>query len=149
MEFWEQKSSVIITHDIVPGDGIHRVISQKRDRVLFERFATQRQPLKVTLTSSWLVLQQQLTLKEGVNSISKAVASWESRAGSENETKNATAEEMATGIQKWTWVLKEQKVTTDALLKNEADTQENKRVTISFEQNLYSRRPSERLDDIQ
>ena len=41
--------------------------------------------------------QQQPIRKEGVNSISNEVATWESRAGVRDETKNATEVEMATG----------------------------------------------------
>ena len=73
--------------------------SQNGDQLLFERRATPRPAPKVTLKSNWLVQQQQqqeqLTLKEGVNSISNEVATWESRAGVRDETKNAT--EVATG----------------------------------------------------
>ena len=125
----------------MPGDCIHRVISQNGDRALFERLATPRPAPKVTLKSNWLVLQQQqqqqLTLKEGVNSISKEVATWESRTLVRDDTKHATEVEQASrklvrtaskvdvGIH-----LSEQKVVTNALLKNEANTQEIERVKI-------------------
>ena len=55
----------------------------------------------LTLKSNWLVQQQQhqqqLALKEGVNSISKEIATWESRAGMRDETRDATEVELATG----------------------------------------------------
>ena len=131
VQFWQTESFAIITHDTVPGDCIHRVISQNGDRVLFERRATPRPPPKVTLKSNWLVQQQQqqlqLILKEGVNSISKEVATWESRTSMRDETKNATDVQMATGNTERTASkvdvgtrLSEQEVVTDALLKNEA-----------------------------
>ena len=37
LQFWQTKSFAIITHNSVPGDCIFRVISEKGDRVLFER----------------------------------------------------------------------------------------------------------------
>ena len=68
--------------------------------------------------------QQQLTLKEGVNTISKKVATWESRAGVRDETKNAMEVEMAAGNSRRTvskvdvgTYLSDQAVVTDALLK--------------------------------
>ena len=101
LQFWQTKSFAIITHDIVTGDCIHRVISQNGDQVLSEKLATPRPAPKVTLKSNWLEQQQQqqhqLPLEESVNSISKDVATWESRAGVRDETKNATEVEMATG----------------------------------------------------
>ena len=42
LQFWQTKSFAIITHDIVPGDCSHRMISQNGDRVLFERLTTPR-----------------------------------------------------------------------------------------------------------
>ena len=87
-----------------------------------------------TLKSNWFVQQQQLTLKEGVNSISKEIATWESRAGMRDETKNATQVEMATGNSERTASkvdvgthFSDQEVVTDALLKNEVYTQEIKK----------------------
>ena len=40
LQFWQTKSFANITYDIVPGDCIHRVISQNGGRVLFGRLAT-------------------------------------------------------------------------------------------------------------
>ena len=79
--------------------------------------------------------QQQLTLKEGVNSISKEIATWECKAGVRDETKNATEVEMALGNSRRTVSkvdvgthLSEQVVITDAFPNNEANTQEIERV---------------------
>ena len=82
LQCWQTKSFAI-SHDSVPGDCTYRVISQNGDRVLFERLATPRPAPKVMLKSNWLVQQQQqqLTLKEGVSSNSKEIATWEGRAG--------------------------------------------------------------------
>ena len=90
VQFWQTKSLAIITHTTVPGDCTYGVISQNGDRVPFERLATPRPAPKVTLKSSWHTQQQQPTLKEGVNSISKEIETWESKAGVRDETKNAT-----------------------------------------------------------
>ena len=95
---WQTKSFAIITYDTVPGDCTHRVICQIGDRALFERLATPRPAPKVMLKSNWLTQQQQqLTLKEGVNSIAKEIATWKSKAGVRDETKNATEVDMAAG----------------------------------------------------
>ena len=149
LQFWQTKSFAIITHDTVPGGCIYRVISQNGDRVLFERFATPRPAPKVTLKSNWLVLkqqQQQPSLKEGVNSISREVATWESRAGMREDRKNATEVEMATGNSERTVSkvdvgthLSEQEVVTDALLKNEANTQEIERVKIGSKKSVSAK----------
>ena len=102
LQFWQTKSVAIITHDIVPGDCIPRVISQNGDRVLFESLATPRPAPKVTLKSKWLVQQQQQQqqqsiCKEDVKSNSKEVATWESRVGTRDETRDATGVEKASG----------------------------------------------------
>ena len=80
--------------------------------------------------------QQQLTLKEGANSISKEIATWESKAGVRDETKkNATEMEKTAGNSMRTVSkeevgthLSEQEVITDALSNNEANTQELERL---------------------
>ena len=66
-----------------------------------------------------------------------------------DETKNATEVKMATGNSERTASkvdvgthLSEQEVVTDALLKNEANTQDIERVKIGSNKILYSRRPS-------
>ena len=81
--------------------------------------------------------QQQLTLKEGVNSISKAIATWKGKARVQDETKNATEVEIAAGKSLRTvskvdvgTYLSEQEVITDAFSNNEANTQEIERVKI-------------------
>ena len=91
------------------------MISQNGDREKFEILASPRPAPKDTLKSNWLVQpqqqQRQLILKEGVNSISKEAATWESRAGMRDETINATEVDMASGnskrtaLKKWTLVL--------------------------------------------
>ena len=75
--------------------------------------------------------------KEDVQCNSKEVATWESRAGTRDETRDATGVEKASG-NSWRTAstadvdtdLREQEVTADALLKNEANTQEMERVKI-------------------
>ena len=47
--FGQTKSHSIIVHNPVPADVIYRVISQNRDRILFERLSTPRPAPKVTL----------------------------------------------------------------------------------------------------
>ena len=136
LHFWWTKSFAIIPHDIVPGDCIHRVIFQNGDRVLFERLATPKPAPKVTLRSNWLVQQQQQPIrKEGVNSNSKQVATWESRAGTRDGTRDATEVEIASGNSSRTaskvdfgTYLSGQEAAADALLKNEANTQDIDRV---------------------
>ena len=59
LQFWQKKSFATITHDNVPGECIHKVISRNGDRVLFERIATPRPATKVTLKSNWRLQQQQ------------------------------------------------------------------------------------------
>ena len=72
------------------------MISQNGDRVLFERLATPRPGPKVTLKINWLVQQQQQPIrKEDVKSNSKEVSTWESRAGTRDETRDATGVEKA------------------------------------------------------
>ena len=78
----------------------------------------------VSFKSNWLAQQhQQLTLREGVNSISKEIATCESKAGVRDETANATEVEMAAGNSRRT-------VSTSigAFSNNEANTQEIERV---------------------
>ena len=112
--------------------------------MLFERLATPRPAPKVTLKSNWLEQQQQqqqqqqqLTLIERVNSISKEIATWESKARVRDETKNATEVEITAGNSMRTASkvdvgthLSEQEVMTDAFSNNEAKTQEIGRVKI-------------------
>ena len=71
--------------------------------------------------------QQQPIRKEGVQSISTEVATWESRTGVRDETKNATEVEMATGSSERT--ASRSQWTRSCYLKNEANTQEIARVT--------------------
>ena len=101
MQFWQTKSFAIITFARVPGDCIDRVISQNGDRVIFERLATPRPAPKVTLKSNWHTQQQQQqqpqqpTLEKDVNIIWKQHATWESKVGVRDDTKNATEMEIA------------------------------------------------------
>ena len=135
LQFRQTKSFAIVTHDTVPGDCIHRVISQNGDREKFEILATPRPAPKDTLKSNWLVQpqqqQRQVILKEGVNSISKEAATWESRAGMRDETINATEVDMASGnskrtaLKKWTLV-----VATQTHSRQTKRTQEIERVKI-------------------
>ena len=86
---------------------IDRVISQSGDRLIFERLATPRPAPKVTLEGNWLTQQQQQqpqqpTLKEGVNSIPKEIATWESNARVRDGWKNGTEVELAAGNSKRT-----------------------------------------------
>ena len=121
----------------MPGDCIDRVISKSGDRVIFERLATPRPP-KVALKSNKLTLQpQQPTLEEGVNSCWKQHATWESKAGVRDETKNTT--EVETASRKLVQTVskvdvgthpREQEVITDAFSNDEANTQEIERVKI-------------------
>ena len=153
MQFWQTKSFAIITHATVPGDCIYRVISQNGDRVLFERLATPRPAPKVTLKSKWHTQQQQqLTLMEGVNRISKEIATWESKEGVRDETKNATEVEITAGTVSKVDVgthLSEQEVISDAFSNNESEYSRNRTSENWFEQNLHSRRPSCRQDGVQ
>ena len=41
-QFWQTRSHAIIAHSSVPADCIHKVISQKGERILFERLSTPR-----------------------------------------------------------------------------------------------------------
>ena len=115
-------------------DCIDRVTSQNRDRAIFERLATPRPALQVTLKSNWLSQQQQQpqqpTFEEGVNSSWKQRATWESKAGVRDETKNATEVEIASrklvGTVSKVDVgthLSEQEVIADPFSNNEANTQ--------------------------
>ena len=91
LQFWQTKSFALVTNATVPGDCIFQVMSQNGDRVFFGRLATPRPAPMVTLKSDWHTQQQQQpTLKEGVFSISKEIASWKSKAGVRDETKNTT-----------------------------------------------------------
>ena len=115
LQFWQPKSSAIVTHDIVPGDGIRRVISQNGDQ-------------------------------EDVESNSKEVATKESRAGSRDETRDATGVEKTSGNSCRTASkvdvasdVREPEVSTDAPLKNEANTQEIKRVKIGSNKTIFAK----------
>ena len=113
----------------------------------------------LTLKSNWLVQQQQqqqLALKEGVNSISKEIATWEIRAGMRDETRAATEVELATGNSKR--AVSEVDVGTDlqwtrsyhrCTLEKRSEYSRNRKSENRFDQNLHSRRPGERQDDIQ
>ena len=87
LQFWQTKSSAIMTNATVPGDCIDRVIFHNGDRVLFEMLATPRPAPKGALKSNWHTQQQQQqqpqhpTLEKGVNSIWKQHTIWKSRAG--------------------------------------------------------------------
>ena len=147
LQFWQTKSFAIITPDIVPGDCIHRVISQNGDRVLFERLAAPRPAHEVTLKSVCLVQQQQQQQqpirKEGAKSNSKEVAVWESKAGTRDETRDATGVEKASG-NSWRTAskvhvgtdLSGQEVSTDVLLKKRSEYSRNRKSEHWFEQNL-------------
>ena len=81
--------------------------------------------------------QQQPIRKEDVKSNSKEGATWENRARSRDGTRDATGVEKVSG-NNWRTAskvdvgtdLSGQEVTTDTLLKNEANTQEIERVKI-------------------
>ena len=62
------------THSPVPGDCIFRVLSEKGDRVLFERLSTPKPASKVTLKSNWLVQQQQPIRNEYETGLEKSEA---------------------------------------------------------------------------
>ena len=51
LQFWQTISNAIIVHDPVPADCIYRVITQYRDRILFDRPSTPRPAPRVTLRS--------------------------------------------------------------------------------------------------
>ena len=85
-------------------------------------------------------MQQQPIRKEDVKSNSKEVSTWESRAGTLDETRHATGVEKAPG-NSWRTASKVdvgdprgQEVITNALLKNDAKTQEIERVKIGSNQ---------------
>ena len=59
MRFWQTKSRATIVHNLVPAECIHKVISQKGDRTLFDRLSTPQPASKVTLESNWHSQQQQ------------------------------------------------------------------------------------------
>ena len=59
LEFWQTKSSAIMTYATIPGDCVHRVTSQDGDRVIFERLEIPRPAPKVTLKKNWQSQQQQ------------------------------------------------------------------------------------------
>ena len=80
LQFWQSKTFAIITCATVPGDCI--------DRVILNSSGSQQRPApKFTLKSNWLTQQkqqqqpQQPILEEGINSIWKQHATWESKAG--------------------------------------------------------------------
>ena len=60
LQFWQTKSLAVIVNDPVPADCIYRVISQKGDRILFERLSTPRPAPKVTLKAHWHSQQQSI-----------------------------------------------------------------------------------------
>ena len=118
----------------VPGDCIYRVISQKGDRVQFERLATPRPAPKVTLQSNWHTQQQQLTLKENAASIQETCVTRESQAEVRDDPKNATEMELASRILvraiskvDVNTHLSTQEVISDAFSNKEANTQEIER----------------------
>ena len=152
LQFWQTKSFAIITHNLVPGDCIYRVVSEKRDRAMFERLATPRPAPKVTLRSNWLVQQQQQPIRsEGVHSTSKETAKWESRAATRDGTRDATGVDMASGNKLVDVHLnfKVQEVAQNALGHEEANSQEINRVKKWVKQDFYSQRRCKRSDDIQ
>ena len=121
LQFWQTKSSAIITRNPVPGGCIFRVMSEKGDRVLFEGLSTPRPAPKVTLKSNWLVQQQQLTRNVVVNSTSKGIAEWKSQSGTRDGTRDVTGVEIAFGKNAR---LRVQGVAQDAILQDEANMQE-------------------------
>ena len=158
LQFWQTKSFAIITHDSVPRDCIHRVISQKRGRVIFEGLATPRTAPKLTLKSNWFVQQQQQRQsipKENVKKqLERGCALGKQERGMKRETSQEWRKLLETvggTLQEWTLVLitANKKSLQMHPWKNEANSQEIKKSANWFEQNLCSRRPSERQDDIQ
>ena len=94
LRFWQTKSFAIITHNSVPGDSIFRIVSQKGDRVMFERLSTPRPAPKVTLKSHWHVQQQQPIRDEFVNSTSKD-CKMGGQSGTRDRTRDTTGVEIA------------------------------------------------------
>ena len=150
----------------MPRDCIFRVISETRDRVLFERISTPRPAPKVILKSNWLVQQQQPICNEVVTGTSKVVAKWESQSGTRDGTRDVRGFSTGTGNSSGKPVqdpdpkveqkpdvdidLRVQRAAQTAILQDEAKIREiNKQVNKIkswIKQDFYSQRLDERWD---
>ena len=54
LSVWQTQSHAIVTCQIVPKDGVERVVSEKGDKQLFTRQLTPRQAPNVTFRNSWV-----------------------------------------------------------------------------------------------
>ena len=145
LQFWQTKSSAIITHATVPGDCIDRVISHDGDRAMFEILATPRPARKVALKSNWHTQQQQqqqpqhLTLEKDVHSIWKRHTIWESRAG-------VWASKFRCDV----WYSSQWAGSHHRCILEQRSEYSRKRTSENWlEQNLYSKRPNWREDGVQ
>ena len=59
LRFWQTRSHAVIVYNSVLADCIHKVICQKGEGTLFERFSTPRPAPKILLKSAWQSQQQQ------------------------------------------------------------------------------------------
>ena len=59
LQFWQTRSHARIVCSSVPADCIYKAISQKGERILFERLSTSRPAPKIVLKSAWQSQQQQ------------------------------------------------------------------------------------------
>ena len=154
LQTWQTKSFAIITHNPVSGDCIFRVFSEKRgDRVLFEILSTSRRTPKVTLKSKWPVQQQREPIyNEVITSTSKVVEHGESQSGTRDGTRDVRGVEIASG-NNWQTAsevdvntdLRVQEVAPDALLQDEANTQENQQSKCWMKQDFSSQLPYRKI----
>ena len=59
LKFWQTRSHAIIVHDSMPVDCIEKVVSENREKTLYQRLSTPRPAPKIMLKSVWNLQQQQ------------------------------------------------------------------------------------------
>ena len=100
LEFWQTKSSAIMTYATIPGDCIVRVTSQNGERVDFERLESPRPVPKVTLKKNRQSQQQQQQQHSSsctdVRSLVKTMVVKEHWAGAQDKTDHSTEANLAT-----------------------------------------------------
>ena len=138
LRFWQTKSFAIITYATVSADCTDRVTSQNGDRVIFERLAA-----AAACSRGRRYKHLETACNLGIQS--RSARRYETRHGSGTSIQETGAREFWSGR----WYSSQRKRSHH----NEANTQDIERVKIGlrfwkncFEQNVYSRRPSEGED---
>ena len=137
LEIWQTKSFAIMTYATIPGDCIDCVTAQNGDWVIFQRLATPRLAPKFTLKENWESQKQQHEQQPqqpiphtDVPRLWKQKTTWETQAEVQDDSKHITETDLpegnwmlTTSKVDWDTHLGDKKVSTNAFLHDEANTQ--------------------------